>query len=207
MPTISIPQYFADVFNLPIVLPVSQFIPPTPALNIDIRNKDVGFASNKAEATVRTYEGQSQRKSRFGTLIYESLELYNQDGSLLYRFPDAVLIEATDNSKNIVKTPIQGRDGTVKEYIGMDDWRIKIMGVLINSTSKDYPEDLVSELSRVYERKESLKVEGSNLCTMGIHQLVFTNISFPRKHGYPSLQPFIIEALSDEPIELEISNS
>jgi hypothetical protein len=190
--TISIPQYLADAFNVPVVLPVASLIP------VKLSSPDV---------EVRKYEASALRKSRLGTYVYESLELKDQNGEVIYTFPDTVLIHLAENSKNIVRTPMQGKDGTVKEYIGMDDWQLRIMGMLINPTSKDYPEDLKSELTRIYERNEALRIDGSSLCTLGIHQIVFSSIKFDRKPGQPSSVAFTIEAYSDEPVELEILNS
>ena len=36
------------------------------------------------------------------------------------------------NTRNIVKTEIQGRDGTVKEFINNGDYQISIKGILSN---------------------------------------------------------------------------
>lgn len=188
----SIPQYLLDVFNVPATLPglSTLRLPLSPA-----------------QTEVRGYDSPVIRKSRLGTLIYESLELYDDSDSLIYTFPDAVLIDVSDLPKNIVKTPIQGRNGTVKEYIGLSDWNINIMGALINPSSKDYPEDLVSDLTRVYELNTALKIQGSNLCALGIHSIVLEDLKFTRKPGYPSTAYFTIKACSDEPVELEIINS
>lgn len=187
-----IPQYLLDAFNLPVTLPVLSLVPRVlPPANV---------------GEVRKYNNPPIRKSRFGTFIYESLELRDESGEVIYQFPDQVLIEMVEGRKNIVRTQIQGRDGTVKEYIGMDDYVIRIMGVINNRESKDYPEDLVADLVRVYERKESLRIDGSNLCVFGIHQIVLFDLQLSRKPGHPSQQPFVLEAYSDEPVELEILN-
>jgi hypothetical protein len=189
---VSIPQYLLEAANVPITIPgVSTLRLPLSTANTEVRG----------------YQATELKKSRLGTLIYESLELYNDNDELVYQFPDAVLVVLAERPKVIVKTPIQGKDSTVKEYIGMDDWHLTITGALINPSSKDFPEDLVSDLRAVYEQKIAFKIQGSSLCALNIYNIVLEDLKFERRPGYPSTALFTIKACSDEPIELEILNS
>ena len=61
---------------------------------------------------------------------------------------DAVIIEVSQ-VKNIIKTSVQGRPGTVKEYISDGDYIINIRGVVNNTgkaNQKLYPKDAVNDL-------------------------------------------------------------
>ena len=58
---------------------------------------------------------------------------------------DAVIM-TVNQQKNIVTTQIQGRDGTVKEEIGMGDYTITINGI-ITGKNGHYPIDEVREFN------------------------------------------------------------
>ncbi|MTV78265.1 hypothetical protein GM535_13710, partial [Streptococcus pneumoniae] len=57
--------------------------------------------------------------------------------------------------KTIVKTPVNGMAGTVKEYINDGDYSASIRGVLYSNTPGDYPKAQVEALISVCKRKEA----------------------------------------------------
>lgn len=190
--TISLPQYLVEVFDLPAALPVLQRFTPEPSFE---------------KLKVKGYSSPAKKQSALGTYLYETLELYDEQGALRYVFPDTVLIEVCNRPKNIIRTPIQGRNGTVKELIGMDDWHLSIMGQLINPAAKDYPEDAVASMVSIYESNRSFGVGGSGLCAIGVHAIVMSDLKLTRRPGYPNSVAFKIDAYSDDPIELQILDS
>lgn len=143
-------------------------------------------------------------QSILGTPIYEQITL--RDGGNEYTFPDWPLIDIAF-TKNIIKTPIKGRNGTVKEYINIDDYQIGIRGILINYVNDEYPYDLLSQLQSFCIINRELQVTSPVLNILDIHNLVITDVRYPEVEGYNHIQPFIIQCLSDEPIELIIKSS
>lgn len=115
---------------------------------------------------------------------------------------DTVLMDISQ-SKNIVTTAIQGRNGTVKEYISDGDYMINIKGV-IASNSHQYPTDEVNKLIEICKVQDALKVASSFLQLFSIHSLVIQDYSFPQGQIVNN-QPFELRCLSDEPIELQIN--
>ncbi|WP_443937095.1 DUF6046 domain-containing protein [Pedobacter sp. MW01-1-1] len=144
---------------------------------------------------------QAPVQSVLGTPIYELITL--KDGDLEYTFPDWPLIDVAF-SKNIIKTPLKGYNGTVKEFINIDDYQIQIRGILINYVNDEYPLDLLDKLKRICSINKELQVTSPVLNQLDIHNLVITDVRYPEVEGYNHIQPFVIQALSDEPIELII---
>lgn len=104
---------------------------------------------------------------------------------------------------NIVKTQIQGRNGTVKEYIGMDDAKVIIQGV-IAGTNGVYPQTEVSELYKWAIAPVSKGVVCPYLQNLGIDKLVVEDVNIPQIAGGYSYQTFTINCISDLPVELKL---
>lgn len=122
------------------------------------------------------------------------------------------LISVSQQPK-IVKTDIIGRDGTVKTYLGMDDYRIKIEGYIDNlSGQMIYPiDDVRLLLTNLLIQGQQLGIQvyspylaiwgGNSMPNSpspgGIDFIVITNFEMPQEAGKYSQQKFMIEAISD----------
>lgn len=97
--------------------------------------------------------------SDLGTLLYDNLKfiLKEENESDLVFAIDAVNFDVT-MSKNIVKTAISGRDGTVKEYNNDGDFIITGAGVLTNPDGKLFPEDALNSFMRVVRAKSEVDI-------------------------------------------------
>jgi hypothetical protein len=107
-------------------------------------------------------------------------------------------------AKNIIKTPIQGRNGTVKEYISDDDYSVNIRGILV-APNNQFPLDEFVALLKVVKAPVAIKVNSWYLEKVGIYNLVITSADFSQQAGQFSRQMFNIHAISDTPIELNIA--
>lgn len=103
----------------------------------------------------------------------------------------------------IVKTQIQGRNGTVKEYISKDDYQLTINGIIAGQNGQ-YPEAEALAVQRMAEAPVAIPVVSRFLNGMGIYNIVVTDYSMPQNAGGISRQDFTINAISDEPLELQI---
>ena len=108
---------------------------------------------------------------------------------------DTVLLTISQ-SKNIVTTQIQGRNGTVKEYIGMGDYNISIQGI-ITGTNGVYPIDAVSNLKKILVASVPLAVNSWYLQNLDIDSVVVNDFTLNQVAGGYSYQPFVITCLSD----------
>lgn len=123
-------------------------------------------------------------------------------GTAFYMNIETVLITVSQ-AANIVKTKIQGRNGTVKEYIGLDDAAITINGVITGKNGV-YPFEEVERLRRWLQAPVSKGIVARWLGNLGIENLVIDSFDIPQTEGGYSYQMFSISASSDLPVELKI---
>jgi hypothetical protein len=60
------------------------------------------------------------------------------------------VLMTVSQAKKIIKTEIQGRNGTVKEYIGMDDYSVDVSGIICGPNGH-YPIDEVRDLKKMLD--------------------------------------------------------
>jgi hypothetical protein len=156
---------------------------------------------------------------KFGNIIFEvpddnaETELKTAPINLQGITLDTVLMTVSMN-KNIVKTAVQGRNGTVKEYISDGDFEIDVKGVIVGEGQNEYPGLDVEELIRVCTAPVTLKIEESDFLTRfnsinpneveGISEVVITDFVLPQREGFRNAQLFQFKMLSNTPIELTI---
>ena len=117
---------------------------------------------------------------------------------------ETVLITVTQPVR-VIKTEIQGRDGTVKEYIGRDDAHITINGVITGSNGV-YPREQVKALKEWLDAPVSKSIVTWWLDNLGISEIVVENYTIPQVQGGYSYQMFSIDAISDIPVQLRITS-
>lgn len=161
-----------------------------------------GIVNDLDEIEVLPTNEALSEKSAIGVPVWDYLKINNTvvEGSnevyYGYKFPATTVIEAI-RPKKIVATDVVGKDGTIDELMGLQDWELKIKGLIINYDSTDYPEDLVRELQELCELKHTqLPCEGTFLTMLGVQYLNITRLSLPALVGYGNVQKFEIEAKS-----------
>jgi Domain of unknown function (DUF6046) len=106
--------------------------------------------------------------------------------------------------KKIIRTEIPDRDGTQKEYVGTDDFQVSINGTL-NGPNGKYPVDDVRALKAILDCPTPIEVTNLFLNTLDIHTIIIKDYNFDQEAGGYSSQKFSITAISDTPIELQMS--
>lgn len=154
----------------------------------------------------KTHPYLPQYPSFLNTAVFSDLDLtaISVAGQTISVNIPTVLFTVTQ-TKNIITTPIQGRNGTVKEYISDGDYKINMKGVITNSNGK-YPQfkidkglTTVNDLFQMCQLNKSLTVNSWYLWQFCIYELVITDFEFPQLEGQYSSQPFEINAISDTP--------
>ena len=112
--------------------------------------------------------------------------------------------------KNIVTTALQGRNGTIKEYISDGDYNITIDAGISNYTidqegehNIDYPIDAVAELKNILSLPETLEVQSDFLEIFGIKSAVVKSFDL-QQETHSNRQSINIQMLSDEPYEIRL---
>lgn len=113
------------------------------------------------------------------------------------------VIMTVEKVTRIVKTEIQGRDGTVKEYIGKDDSKITIQGVITGQNGV-YPQTEVNALNQWYDAPISKQIICPWAQNIGITDIVCEDLTFAQVTGGYSYQQFTMNCISDLPVNLYI---
>lgn len=161
-------------------------------------------------------DGQwSQVSPQTGLVLWDVFTITVPGQNWTFQLPVTTVVELRTR-KNIVITPLAGRDGTVKELIASGDWELTFKGFLINLEEDVYPSDLVKSINRVYESLTAPRTDGGlmqavpvasrQLNDLGIHNLVFTELNFPPMAGAQNACAYELSALSDKDILLEIKS-
>ena len=155
------------------------------------------------------------RESKLGTPIYSNL-IFNEynpkndfDAPLagVNGWSDFVIDDCLiqiNQSKKIITTEIQGRDGTVKEYIGLDDFQVQIIG-RISGAYNVYEKELVNTLKTILDSGRPLAVSSWWLQNLGINYIVIKDYNIPQVEAQYSTQYFSINAMSDKIVEARIT--
>ena len=183
-------------------------------LPFELENSDLEFVNPELQ------------RSKFGTPIFSNLiigDLTNPanntytdfDGNII-QWPairiDTVLF-VVNMQKNIVKTAVQGRNGTVKEYVSDGDFEIDCTGAIVEtgssffgipsaSTASNYPEFDVDALKQIALVPESVRITSDFLGIFDIDDVVIESITFSQQEGIRNVQFFQMKMVSDTPIEL-----
>lgn len=118
-------------------------------------------------------------------------------------------IATVNQEKNIVTTPMEGRDGTIKEYISDGDFSITLDAAVSSysetdfENSKNYPTEKLQELLSFLKIKDSLEVQSDYLTLFGIKSVVIKTYSMVQE-THSNRQAFQIQMLSDTPYEIKI---
>lgn len=120
-----------------------------------------------------------------------------------YTFPGWPMLDVSQD-KVIVTTAINGRQGTIKEYIYTDDYQVTIRGILVGD-GNNYPYYGRKKLADVCKINASYGVVSRVLMGMGIYALVFKSVQFNDVEGYNNVCTYTITALSDLDIVLDIN--
>jgi hypothetical protein len=106
-------------------------------------------------------------------------------------------------AKIIEKTHIASKNGSVKEYIGLDDWSIRIRGIIVNEDADAMPEQAIKELKKLKDCPVALPILNTMCDWLDIKNVVIEDVEFTALEGSNNMQPFTITCSSDEVFELK----
>jgi hypothetical protein len=107
------------------------------------------------------------------------------------------------NKKTIVETAMVGRTGTVKELISLEDYKIKIKGIIIMEDNS-YPEADIRKLHDLYKQNTSFPISSAltDIFLTDDNKVVVTNITWPEMTGIQNVKTYEMDLVSDHPLEL-----
>lgn len=146
---------------------------------------------------------------QLGTPVFDSFKVLpgtylDNDGiEIIYEgFEAQTALFEVSMTKNIVTTAVNGRNGTVKEYVSDGDYIINIKGAIVDKDGL-YPELEVQKLVDICRVPERINIASGFLNNFFVTHAVITDYNFPQAEGMRNVQLFSINLMSDRPIELE----
>jgi hypothetical protein len=110
-------------------------------------------------------------------------------------------------TRNIVTTSVQGRNGTVKEYISDGDYQISINGVISSKYNNVAPfESDISYINSVFamlRANVSIPVASNFLDMFQINSMVVMDYKLNQIEGARNTIGFSMNCLSDTPFEIK----
>lgn len=186
-----------------------------------ILNKQLAkFASEKDEPELQSYlntpvygsvvfgEEEELQKNRYINLIGE------EKAFIPLRIVECIV--NVNAQKRVVKTMIQGRNGSIKEYIGDDDYQISIQGLISGNhfntknikAYNNFPEQYLKDFVDICSIGYSIPVRNVLLNRVfKITNLVIENFRVTPEPGKSTSIPFEISAVSDNIIRLDITEN
>ncbi len=149
--------------------------------------------------------------SMLGTPVYGALEIkpgsYRDFDGATVTYPGmqiAGVLLMPAMQKNIVKTPVNGNNGTFKEYISDGDFSISIQGMFASPYANVYPQAEMADFTQILKAPVALQIVNRTLNNLGIYQLVIEYYELPQRAGHYNTQLFVLQCTSDEPFELQL---
>lgn len=174
----------------------------------DIKDSATSFAG--ANIDPLNYTDSSAGVSPLGTPYFDSLVLgplkykdKNGREFTLEKFEDIVcLIDVTLQNRVVTSSPVAGT-GTVKEYMGEDDFAITLRGLLLpEGNNIAYPLDQFNKLSKLLRASTPIPVTCKALARWNITHIVCLDAPFAMEAGFPYSQAYQVSCLSDNPVDI-----
>lgn len=163
-------------------------------------NMHTGYSRGEGIRPVKT--GQ-QAISPLGTPVWSDVILHQQNKSEIEGVQLTWCLTTVQQTKNIVKTAIQGRNGTVKEYISDGDYQVTLRGAIARTFQSNYPLEEMRQFLQLLKDNQALKVVSPFLLLYDIHELVVEDYTMGQEEGKQNMQRFEIKCLSNDPLLLK----
>lgn len=119
---------------------------------------------------------------------------------------DECILTVTQET-NIVSTALQGRNGTIKEFISLGDFSINaelgLSSYQNDEASFEYPKQQLEKLVELFNIHKTLIVDSEFLTVFGIKAAVVTSYEV-QQETHSNRQSLRLHMLSDEPYEIRI---
>lgn len=133
-----------------------------------------------------------------------SLAIQHEASQLNFVFDECII--SISQTKNIVSTTLQGRNGTVKEYISDGDYILSISAGIINDMGNHaYPIEKLNDLSEILQLNDMIELQSDLLDVFNINHAVISSYSLTQE-THSNRQSINIEMLSDEPFIIELND-
>jgi len=150
--------------------------------------------------------------SVFGMPVFSNLQIKGGEyrdnaGNIIGQFQDiridACIMEVNEEN-NIITTDIQGKNGTVIEYVSSKASVINIKGRIMTDLASAFPYDDVQNLAIALKTNKSLQIESWFLNLFGIYNIMPKKKYYSQVEGSQEYQKFEFDAIADTPVILKL---
>ena len=142
--------------------------------------------------------------SELGTPVFDTLTLEIPNGD--ERVGTYLYVASIAQRKNIVKTPMAGRNGTIKEYMSDGDYSISLSGTILSGVRDVYPEEDVRAMNEIFKASVALNCYNNFLQRLGVTEVVVEDFGWKEQVGSISKQDFTVKLVSNVSYEEEVIN-
>ncbi len=155
------------------------------------------IADRYDKADIKSFESYQNKKDMLGRPVFLPVEL----GTMQFD-----IVQMTISAqKQIVKTAVAGRQGTIKELISTQDYKISLKGFLVNYDDNNYPEDKVEELKQLFDIDEAITIKSRVTDIFEITKVVIESLNL-QETKHQNIQPFTLSLLSDDDFTAILNN-
>ena len=108
-----------------------------------------------------------------------------------------------ESSKNIIMTPVQGRNYTRKELIANGDMTFTIRGAAVSHNLYAYPKEDVARLLNIYQYGGIVEVNNMIFDNYGVKRLLIKSLHLDNQ-DCNNVQPYTIQCVAVEPADAAI---
>ena len=128
----------------------------------------------------------------------KEIELPKQTDTLVWY--DVSAIPTINSDKNVLLTPVQGRDYTRKEIIGNGDIKFSVTGRMSSGVPGVYPENEVRKFIQIMKYKGIVRCNHFILGILGIDKFIITSWSLSPRQGFgDNVQDYTFSAVGVMP--------
>lgn len=192
----------------------NQFLKPR-FFKIDEDKMAIEQGGNPQKGSFSTTVSGYDKTSWLGTPVFDLFKItpfsyVNEEGKTINIAADTdfetVLMEVTQ-TKNIITTAVQGRNGTVKEYISDGDYQISINGVITSKYNNVAPfesdANYVNQIIECMRANIAIPVSSNFLQMFNIHSIVVLDYKLNQIEGARNTIGFSMNCISDTPFEIK----
>lgn len=187
----------------------------TPRGSNETLTQDVTFSGIPVNQTPRGFTHYSRKNISFnktgtyGQDIWFPVEFKGTKVSGGNTMPITVSVDActvaVNMTKNIIRTAVSERKGTVKEIFNIDDFKFTIRGFLIGE-NRSVPEEDIQNLITLFESTEETTLHGGypEIFLDETCRIAISDIEWPEVQGKAHwIRPFVLQCESDFITDLE----
>ena len=150
--------------------------------------------------------------SYLGTPIFSNLEFeaityrdFNDNEQTFDGFTLNICLINAVAENVIIKTQIQGANGSVKELINNGDYAVTVQGFIVTNNSNQAPVVQQTQLNQLARVCASVRVVSAFLNALGVYEVVVDSASFNEVEATRNMIAVSLNLTSETPIEIRLA--